>query len=200
MRRMVVVWLVTGLVLALTAELAWEHLWIAAYWPTIAWVIWGIALLGLELLRLRRPQRRRAVAVELAAMVVVAVAFLPTARMGAWLTATIRFRLQRPRYERLIAELSSVPSDRREHRWHGIRYIAEQGPPLRVAFPWPGGILDNWCGVVYDPTKLVLQANNFTGDWEKWRQQVPGEVIVLFGGDMLHCNEIDPPFYYCCFT
>ncbi len=90
--------------------------------------------------------------------------------------------------------------ERGYHDSQGLHYFVEPGPPLRLAFPWPGGVIDNWCGAVYDPSKVVLQANKFTGDWDKWHDQVPIEVIRLFGGDMMYCAELEPPFYRCCFT
>ena len=80
-------------------------------------------------------------------------------------------------------------------------YFVDPGPPVRVAFVLaPGRFIDNWCGVVYDPSGEVMQANQFDGSWNSWDVQVPSRIIGLFGGDMLGCRPLDAPYYHCCFT
>jgi hypothetical protein len=59
----------------------------------------------------------------------------------------------------------------------------DQGPPVRVAFVW-GGILDNWQGIVYDPTGVVLTEKGH----------------LLFGGDLIHARHLWKDWYYCAFT
>src|SRR5215208_1909090 len=59
MKRAVIAWLLTGLVLALSAELAWEYLWIAALAPMYIWALLGLVLMGMAGWRLRDPDQRR---------------------------------------------------------------------------------------------------------------------------------------------
>jgi hypothetical protein len=203
--KIAMIWLVSGLVLALTADLAADYLWIFALLPWIIWAAVGVVLAVKAGWRLRRVDQRRTAGAALLCIATGALAFLPTAQLGASLTTKIRFALERPRYEKVISTLNDSivttghPAGGR-HDYEGLAYVVESGPPLRLAFPWPGGMLDNWCGAVYDPTSAVLKANNFTGDWSKWDDQVPLEIKRMFGGDLLHCSELKSPFYHCCFT
>jgi hypothetical protein len=200
LRFAVIVWVVTALLLGLTAQLASEHLWILAFVPLFLWALLGLVLLGMEGWRLRHRNQRRSAVAAILALVGAGAAFVPLADLGASLTIKARFALQRGRYEQVIARVRDSTPSRGYYESKGLTYFVEPGQPVRLAFPWPGGIIDNWCGAVYDPSKVVLQANKFTGDWDKWHDQVPIEVIRLFGGDMMYCAELEAPFYRCCFT
>jgi hypothetical protein len=203
--KIAMIWLVSGLVLALTASLANAYLWILALVPIIIWAAVGLVLAIVSGWRLRRADQRRTAVLTLLCIVAGVVVFLPVSQLGGSLTDKIRFAVERPRYEKVILALQDSirttgqpASGRHEHE--GVRYLVNSGPPLRLAFPWPGGIIDNWCGAVYDPTGAVLKANNFTGEWSKWEEQVAPEIKGMFGGDLLGCSELKPPFYHCCFT
>ena len=203
--KIAMIWLVSGLVLALTAQLAYAYLWILALIPVIIWAAFGLVLAVLSAWRLRRADQRRKAAATLLCIATGVVLFLPIAQLGASLTTRIRFAVERPRYEKVISTLqdsirtTGQPAAGR-HDYEGVVYVVNSGPPLRLAFPWPGGMIDNWCGAVYDPTSAVLQANNFTGEWSKWDEQVAPEIKGMFGGDLVHCSELRSPFYHCCFT
>ena len=60
----------------------------------------------------------------------------------------------------------------------------EPGPPLRVVFVQPAGVLDNWVGIVYDPTGIVINARQFKDDWSNWNDPALKEVRQMFGGDL----------------
>jgi hypothetical protein len=203
--KIAIIWLVSGLVLALTLPLASDYISILVAVPVIVWATFGLILAGVSGWRLRRADRRRRAATTLLCIATGVVAFLPTCELGASVRKRVRFAVERPRYEKVILTLqdsirtTGYPAGGR-HDYEGVVYVVELGPPLRLAFPWPGGIIDNWCGAVYDPTSAVLQANNFTGDWSKWEAQVGPEIRGMFGGDLLHCSELKSPFYHCCFT
>ncbi len=77
--------------------------------------------------------------------------------------------------------------------------IIDEGPPVRVAFSW-GGIIDNWHGIVYDPTGEVLKANQFKRDWSNWNDPNLHAVKKLFDGDMTSATHLWGPWYYCTFT
>jgi hypothetical protein len=72
--------------------------------------------------------------------------------------------------------------------------------PLRVAFVEPGGILDNWIGIVYDPTGVVLKSRQFKEDWSNWNAPALGEIKRLFGGDLRWAEPLGGPWYRCTFT
>lgn len=75
-------------------------------------------------------------------------------------------------------------------KW-GVDFVVADSAPLRVAFPKPGQFLDNWSGIVYDPTGAVEQ-----GDFDTY----PTQIKKLFDGDMVVCDHIVGPWYDCAFT
>jgi hypothetical protein len=79
----------------------------------------------------------------------------------------------------------------------GHDVVVDAGPPLRVAFPQPGGLLDNWNGIVYDPTAKVETAQGLSADG---RFSASPKVRALFGGDIVKCSHIAGAFYRCSFT
>jgi hypothetical protein len=114
---------------------------------------------------------------------------------GQRLGTLARFHALKPRYESVVAALA-------DGRDPGIRvaHRVEQGPPLRVAFPWPGGILDNWCGVVYDPSGLVMKARPLKPDLSSLGAPDLQKVRALFGGDLFYCEPLGGNWYFCSFT
>ncbi len=69
-------------------------------------------------------------------------------------------------------------------------YDVEVGPPLRGAFPQPGGILDNWQGIVSDPSGSVPRASEFKSEFSNWNDPALQSVKKLFGGDLFHCKHL----------
>lgn len=65
--------------------------------------------------------------------------------------------------------------------WPSEVYLVDPGPPPRVSFAW-GGMLDNWCGVVHDPSGRVLK-HGFDP-----------------GGVTLHVEHLWGNWYFCSFT
>ncbi|MEZ4279860.1 MAG: hypothetical protein R3F21_09645 [Myxococcota bacterium] len=200
MRAAIVAWLGIGTVLALLAQVLFENLWVLAAVPVLVWAVSGLILLVLALWRARQGEQRRRHLLLSIAVALGLLLFLPAARVGSWVTATIRFVVQRATYEAIVARESSAPSAEGLHDSGGLRYVMDLGPPLRIAFIWPGGLIDNWCGAVYDPSGVVMRSSDFDGDWATWHDQVPTSVIELFGGDLVHCEELAAPYYHCCFT
>jgi hypothetical protein len=68
------------------------------------------------------------------------------------------------------------------------------GPPIRVAFVWDG-IIDNWYGVMYDPSDTVRQVNE-----KEWNDPSYGELKNIFGGDLVSVKHIEGHWYFCSFT
>lgn len=89
-------------------------------------------------------------------------------------------------YQRVLEHVrdSSVPD---RGMFAGVDYQVELGP-TRVAFPWPGGIIDNWFGVVHDPSGGVTRAPH------------DASIRELFGGDLIGVRHLWGPWYLCSFT
>ncbi len=77
--------------------------------------------------------------------------------------------------------------------------IIDEGLPIRIAFGW-GGVIDNWYGIVYDPTAEVLRARLFKSDWANWDDSKLLAVKKLFGGDMTFARHLWGNWYFCNFT
>ena len=172
-------------------------------WPTDFWLVvlaatalWGAAgaILGLLLL-LDSPIRykpSRSWAVIVAAMVL----FIPNAWwLGGRAVGWAYFLQHRAAYDRVVAAEIAKPSGGRPTTRSD--HIVDEGPPIRVAFPWPGGIFDNWCGVVYDPTGVVMNVNGTQLGTDEWRSS---PITRLFGGDMTECRRLSATYFKCCFT
>lgn len=74
---------------------------------------------------------------------------------------------------------------------------AERGPPARMAWVTHPGFLDNWSGIVFDPTGIVMQADGWDAKG-KWR--APDTVTKLFEGDLVSCRHLRGDYYVCSFT
>lgn len=181
-----------------------ERLWIFSLAVVALWLLVGLCLLVLFATRsIRGGSRdaRRAAALLILAGVGSWVGGERLQGWGArWLQHT-RFESRLPAYEATVAALQRRPLPGGWHR-NGPAggFAVDSGPPLRVAFPWPGGIVDNWQGVVHDPTGRVLQAQRFRRDWSNFADPALQPVKRLFGGDMYHCEHLRGPWYFCRFT
>jgi len=89
-------------------------------------------------------------------------------------------------YQRVLEHVRRSPG-RAAGTFDGVEYRVEIGP-TRVIFPWPGGLLDNWYGVVHDPSGGVTRA--------------PQDEAIreLFGGDIIGVRHLWGPWYLCSFT
>ena len=197
-------WLLSGVALGFFDRALWDHLWMAALSVWVLYTVVGASLWLLILWHIRKTPRSSsgvnlALALPLGAIVLWLV--LPQlARAGDQFLFTRRFASLRAQYATLVAEVQrGAPSPRTWAEQEGIRFQVDPGPPVRVAFLQPGGILDNWEGVIYDPTGRVRRA---TG----WRNGIPGnytaspDLVNLFGGALLACVPIEDAYYRCWFT
>lgn len=103
------------------------------------------------------------------------------------------FEIRRPRYERLLEE-----SERSGEVPDGEGYT-DDGPPVRHAFFWQRGVVDNWAGVVYDPSGLVAKVNGSSG-WDDLYDPRWSNAVRLFGGTLYHCERLSGDWYLCWFT
>ena len=198
-------WLVGGFLLAFFDRALWDRLWVLTFGIWALYVVLGAGIWLAVLWRTRRASRRSsevglALAMPLGALVLW-LALPHITRAGDQFLFTQRFATLHARYEALVAEVrrTGAPSPQTWTTRGGIQFQVDSGPPVRVAFLQPGGILDNWEGVVYDPTGRVTTA---TG----WRAGVPGnysaapDVVGLFGGALVRCEPIEGAYYRCWFT
>ncbi len=101
------------------------------------------------------------------------------------------------KYRAIIAQAQGRKTDPGYRTDLGITYEVDPGPPVRVAFN-PGGMLDNWTAILYDPSGLVMQANGF--DRKTGKFAAPDGVTQLFGGDLIGCDPLWGDYYSCSFT
>lgn len=169
-------------------------LWVAA----VLW--WGLLdLIGVALTigALRRvPQAARSRRLGLALVPIVALAAFHLT--GDHWVHLLRFRLARSEYEARLARIEAAPPAGRFGRVDDC--LIEPGPPLRVAFILPGGILDNFQAIVYDPTAAVLRVNATRNDPSRWHDPALMPVRVLFGGTLISAEPLGGPWYFCRFT
>ena len=99
-------------------------------------------------------------------------------------------------YESVVAEVGDGTDKSR----YSFPVLVESGPPVRVAFYW-GGILDNWHGIVNDPTGEVMKANLLNlKTWENRNDSEYTSVSMLFGGTLIRAQHLGGDWYLCWFT
>ncbi|MFT5467646.1 MAG: hypothetical protein ACI8UO_002752 [Verrucomicrobiales bacterium] len=174
----VVVWLIAAVLRVL-----FFHEINSSLWMLSTLVDWGMILAGvclaIGLLFLKRP-------LPIATAIAIGgIVWLSWFTSVGWLTGA-HFRVWRMEssYEAEVARILAM-SDEELKAYKGSVEV-EAGPPRRVAFSW-GGIIDNWIGVVYDPSGQVLNVDQ-------------AEVRSLFGGDLQAAYHLWGPWYYCVFT
>ena len=205
MTKFVRSWVAGGLLISLGERYLIDNILLLLIALYVTWVAAGLLYIGWHLFRAWNPvlRRRSLRTAGYAALVGLGVVLLnrPLALLGGRISSQIRFKTERPYYERFIAELPEGTAPRGWQSGSVGEYIIDSGPPVRVAFLWPPGrFIDNWCGAIYDPTGVVMQANQFNGDWASWQEQVPWSVVYLFGGKMKGCHHLGGHYYRCCFT
>lgn len=111
----------------------------------------------------------------------------------------LKFWMVEDGYERRVAEILAV--ERPENLCGpDADCIIDPGPPLRIAFVRPGGILDNFSAVVYDPTGLVMEATKLEVNGSSWDAPELAHVKKLFGGDLCYVRPLGGHWYSCAFT
>ena len=195
-------WIVAGGALAFFERPLWDAIWILTLGLWALYAVVGFVLFGVMAWRGWRRGRLRGALLGGGAMVLLEVALalgLPyVSAAGDQFQFARRFARMKPQYEAIVARVVAAPEPRGGEA-SGIVFEVDAGPPRRVAFPQPGGITDNWEGVVWDPTGVVRSA---TG----WRHGIAGDYTAtaearrLFGGDLVACRHIADHFYRCWFT
>lgn len=110
-----------------------------------------------------------------------------------------QFAVMVPAYSRIVEAASRLPSKAFTEVGDEVMYYVDAGPPVRIAFP-KQGIIDNWAGIVYDPSDVVAQATGWNFDNGKQSFTAPPDVRSLFGGDLVSCWRLYRHYYSCSFT
>jgi hypothetical protein len=196
----IAVWIVLGVVLWFFYGWIDEVLWMLSFLPYALWIVVGINLLAFSFMFKYRWRATAVRAVVLTAVTVLSLSY--GSRLSiAGRRFLLHWRLARvaPELERLSSQIAAgrgqpTPG---EHKGSFGVYIIDVGPPVRIAVPLPGGILDNWCGLVRDPTGLVMSPRSTIprGNGHETRF-----AWGLFGGVLVSCKPLGPPWYHCCFS
>jgi hypothetical protein len=128
----------------------------------------------------------------------LAVGLLGLFLYGAQTARLVRFWVLKPGYQAVIREVEQGLRDEDPIRARRTAFRIDDGMPLRVAFPWDG-IIDNWYGVVYDPTD---ELSRFCGDAGRNSGGFLKDPTLrqLFGGTMTYCERLSQGWYFCWFT
>jgi hypothetical protein len=174
-----------------------HNLWIA-YWFGAVAAVWVLVYL---VRRQRLPRHTMWSVAGFAALVpLIASVHQPLAVAGDNAEFRRRFERLAPSYAAIIQQLENRSIPVRGGAAAEIRFLVDSGPPLRVAFPETDGILDNWEGVIYDPSGAVLSAGEFGSTVGAPAFSAAPEVRRLFGGDLVACERVRDAYYRCWFT
>ena len=186
------VWLPFLLMLLILVGMA--GLYLVASAATVRWSIdaWRTMPLGETLIR-----RIGATLLPPLLLVLAMLAYFPVGQAGARISLVAQVAIYHSRFEEIIAKEKARASGPSIRDFKGVSYWTDPGPPVRIAF-FPEGILDNWSGLIYDPTGEMMQAYGFDPVTGKIR--APDRVTKLFGGDLVWCRPVWGDYYECGFT
>lgn len=146
------------------------------------------------------PELRERVAIVLLSPALLAATVLlalPLLWFGNHVGDFARLTINRDHYEAIIAEARIARKEAWFEEHDGVTYSVVLGPPVRVAFN-PAGMLDNWSGIIFDPTGDVMLADGL--DPKTGKFIAPERVTKLFGGDLVGCRHLWGDYYSCSFT
>ena len=153
---------------------------------------------GVKLARKVANTRNKAVLWASAPALLIATVLMvwPLLAGGKFIGNLARLAANQSRYQAIItkAQVDQKPASFEEYR--GVTYSVDLGPPIRVAFN-PAGMLDNWSGIVFDPTGDVMKADGFDAQGKFF---APDRITRLFGGDLVSCRHLWGDYYSCSFT
>ena len=194
-KKPVVIWCLCILIRCLFWYEISNLLWITIIWIDMLLLFFGIflAVASLILLYRRRSRRKNTVFAILITAFIVIRWITP---YGQYSGIYFRFWRNSYQYEQVVNEIiKGTPEEECRPR----PYRIDKGPPMRVAFLW-GGIVDNWNGIIYDPTGYVLKANQLKRDFSNWDDPEMYPVRMLFGGELYYAKHLGGNWYFCLFT
>ena len=198
-----IVWAIAGVLLAFFQRPVFDALWTIAGLVYVAYAGSGFLLVTV-IGAYSIANRNKIAALVCVGFFAVGAALLylepQIGSIGNTAIGSYRFNKNVDEYNKIVAELAGAPVSEHYGSVDDIRYVVDGGPPVRVAFPQPGGILDNWEGIVFDPTGEVKKAVGWARVDGKQAFTAPKSVVSLFGGDIVSCAHIQGSYYRCWFT
>jgi len=148
-----------------------------------------LALLVAGIWRSWELRRTPLSAISTALVAPLALAALPELRRSAtW----PHFLLNRSEYDRVVRHIASLPPGRRSAAARPRIAVDESGGVLRIAFVTHPGVVDNWAGIIHDPSGEVALARSMG--------MAPPHIRELFGGDIVACRHLLDDYFRCSFT
>jgi hypothetical protein len=174
----------------------YQYLWVGMFAVDAALLVSGMIAIWSLVEAVPRSRSRQNVVALAGVLSLIGVAYGSDVLKDAG--TYFRFLRLRSGYTEIVSHLQAgtIAADGMRD---GISYQSAAGLELRIAFRW-GGTLDNWSGVVYDPTGLVMQSNEFLPDWSNWLEPELAQVKGLFGGDLRAAQHLQGHWYFCLFT
>jgi hypothetical protein len=160
-------------------------------------IVWLIRGAKLSTQNGTKVERAAAICTAPVLLAVTLMVSLPLLRTGSFVGSVTRLVANHSHYEQIIVKAQASRSPAWFEDDNGVTYSTDLGPPVRVAFN-PAGMLDNWSGIIYDPTGDVMLAKGF--DMRTGRFQAADRVTKLFGGDLVGCTHLWRNYYDCSFT
>ena len=146
----------------------------------LAFGLWGAAafIVGFAIRSVVKEKR------GVVAIVIVVVGAALIIIFGDRLAIDARFAMARADYETELERIrEGQPASHPD-----FAYMEETGAGLRVAFYWKRGIVDNWSGIVFDPSDSLADASLSSGQRS------------YFGGDLIYSRHLSGHWYLCGFT
>ena len=128
----------------------------------------------------------------------LSVLFVSTSHLDV-LGIHFKFYRNLGRYQAVVEQMGEQASATKMERASSPDFKIDEGPPTRVAFSWYG-FIDNWVGVVYDPSGEVERVNQLKKDGSNRGDLELGGIQKLFGGDLRRARKLKKHWYYCSFT
>jgi hypothetical protein len=186
-----------------------EALWIMSGLFWLALLAWGYGVLAaveyLVFPRRRRWARALSLVLMLPAALGVGIGIETAVAPVRERAHAEQVRRDLRKYEVIVAQMRAqppLPSEQPEVRKEGdLTYIVGIGQPLRVAFVQRGGFGGNYfTAIVYDPTGLVMRANQAKADVDKQNDPQLERDVRLFITPMRRAEPLGGHWYRCWFT
>ena len=176
-------------------------LWILVW--AIDAIIIGLGLISvIQLIIILRKKRNRFAAICLAALLTIGGISYGTDLIKD-LGLRLRFHRLKPAYSEIIEKLNcgKIPG---EGKHLGTKYESETAPAFRASFSW-GGIIDNWYGIIYDPSGKIMRCNEFDPRFPDQTPKVKedeelSQIRMAFGGLLYKAESLGGHWYLCWFT
>ena len=177
------------------------NLWILVW--AIDAVIIGLGIISvIQLIVIIRKKHNRFAAILLSALLAIGGISYGTDLVKD-LGLRLRFHRLNPAYSEIGEKISSGKMTGKGTHL-GIRYESETDPVTRVSFSWEG-IIDNWYGIIYDPSGKIMRVN----ESDPFKSRDPGspkvdmeqeKIRMVFGGLLYKAERLGDHWYLCWFT